>query len=219
MYWVVYVLSQSSLSLSLCLSLSLFLFRDSTKIKWNGLHTLFLCRHYLFIKPTLSLVAQLVKNPPAMWETWVWSLGWEDPLEKGKAIVSSILAWRIPWGRKELDTTEQLSLTHSEVILWTIYVWGVSYLSSSHPFILFFLPLFFLFFFFSFLNASIYRKLSIFVSMLQPQYPMANLTDTILEDRFHSHQWGNVAILFINLFTDNIILFKLISTFKNSSQL
>ena len=44
-----------------------------------------------------SLVAQLVKNLPAMWETWVQSLGWEDPLEKGKATLSSILAWRIPW--------------------------------------------------------------------------------------------------------------------------
>ena len=44
-----------------------------------------------------SLVAQLVKNPPAMRETWVWSLGWEDPLEKGKATHSTILAWRIPW--------------------------------------------------------------------------------------------------------------------------
>ena len=41
--------------------------------------------------------AQLVKNPPAMRETWVQSLGWEDPLEKGKAIHSSTLAWRIPW--------------------------------------------------------------------------------------------------------------------------
>ena len=39
-----------------------------------------------------SFVAQLVKNPPAMWETWVQSLGWEDPLEKGKATYSSILA-------------------------------------------------------------------------------------------------------------------------------
>ena len=39
-----------------------------------------------------SLVAQLVKNSPAMWETWVQSLGWEDPLEKGKATHSSILA-------------------------------------------------------------------------------------------------------------------------------
>ena len=44
-----------------------------------------------------SLVAQLVKNPPAMWETWVQSLGGEDPLEKGKATHFSILAWRIPW--------------------------------------------------------------------------------------------------------------------------
>ena len=44
-----------------------------------------------------SLVARLVKNPPAVWETWVRPLGWEDPLEKGKAAHSSILAWRIPW--------------------------------------------------------------------------------------------------------------------------
>ena len=44
-----------------------------------------------------SLVAQLVENPPAMQETWVQSLGWEVPLEKGKATHSSILAWRIPW--------------------------------------------------------------------------------------------------------------------------
>ena len=42
-----------------------------------------------------SLVAQLVKNLPAMWETWIRSLGWEDPLEKGTATHSSILAWRI----------------------------------------------------------------------------------------------------------------------------
>ena len=45
-------------------------------------------------QPFLS-VAQLVNNPPAVWETWVRSLGWEDPLEKGMAIHSSILAWRM----------------------------------------------------------------------------------------------------------------------------
>ena len=50
----------------------------------------------------------MVKNLPAMRETWVRSLGQEDPLEKGKATHSSILACRIPWDRKELDTTEQL---------------------------------------------------------------------------------------------------------------
>ena len=44
-----------------------------------------------------SLVTQLVRNLSAMWKTWVWSLGWEDPLEKGKDTHSSILAWRIPW--------------------------------------------------------------------------------------------------------------------------
>ena len=44
-----------------------------------------------------SLVAQLVKNLPAMWESWVRSLGWEDTLEKGKDTHCSILAWRIPW--------------------------------------------------------------------------------------------------------------------------
>ena len=67
-----------------------------------------------------SLVAQLVKNPPAMWETWVQSLGWKDPLEEDTATHSSILDWRIPvergsqvgcspWGCKESDTTERLT--------------------------------------------------------------------------------------------------------------
>ena len=46
-----------------------------------------------------KMVAHLVKNPPAMWETWVRSLGWDDPLEKGKATYSSILDWRIPMDR------------------------------------------------------------------------------------------------------------------------
>ena len=63
----------------------------------------------------VSLVAQLVKNLPAMQETWIQFLGWEDPLEKGMATRSSILAWRIPWtekpgrllsmGSQESDTT------------------------------------------------------------------------------------------------------------------
>ena len=63
-------------------------------------------------------MAQTVKLLPAMWETWVRFLGWEDPLEKEMAIHSSILAWKThvqksligysPWGRKELDMTERL---------------------------------------------------------------------------------------------------------------
>ena len=47
-----------------------------------------------------SLVAQTVENPPAMWETWVQSLGWKDPLEEGMVTHSSILAWRIPWAEE-----------------------------------------------------------------------------------------------------------------------
>ena len=61
---------------------------------------------YPFQYSWASLVAQLVKNLTAMQETSVQSLGWEDPLEKGKATHSSILAWRIPWSRKESGTTE-----------------------------------------------------------------------------------------------------------------
>ena len=71
-----------------------------------------------------SLVAWMVKNPPAMRETWVQPLGWEHPLEEGMATHSSILDWRVPqteshrqrnlagyspWGHKESNTTERLS--------------------------------------------------------------------------------------------------------------
>ena len=65
-----------------------------------------------------SLVAQMVKCLPAMWETRVWSLGWEDLLEKETTAHSSILAWKIPWTEdagslqstslQQSDTTEQL---------------------------------------------------------------------------------------------------------------
>ena len=72
----------------------------------------------------------MVKNLPAVWETWVRSLAWEDALEKGMATHSSILAWRLPWTeepgglqrslwvRQESDTTEQLTHVH------TGYLWG-----------------------------------------------------------------------------------------------
>ena len=55
-----------------------------------------------YFKYLTSLVAQIVKNLPAMQETWVGSLGQEDPLEKGMATHSSILAWRIPWTERSL---------------------------------------------------------------------------------------------------------------------
>ena len=68
-----------------------------------------------------SLVARLVKNPPATWETWVRSLGWEDPLEKGNATHSKILAWRIPWNSMGLqrvghDWATSLSLKYKFLI-------------------------------------------------------------------------------------------------------
>ena len=72
----------------------------------------FLC---IFTYNMASLVAQIVKNLPAMWDTWVQSLSGEDPLEKGMATHSNVLAWRIPWtekpgglcpwGRKESEKT------------------------------------------------------------------------------------------------------------------
>ena len=55
-------------------------------------------------------MAQLAKNPPAMWETWVRSLDWEDPLEKGTVTHSSILAWRIPWTVQSMGSQSQTQL-------------------------------------------------------------------------------------------------------------
>ena len=64
----------------------MFKVKNGKRFTWND-------GYYLQI----PLVAQLVKNRPAMRETWVQSPDWEDLLEKGKATHSSILAWRIPW--------------------------------------------------------------------------------------------------------------------------
>ena len=55
---------------------------------------------YIYIYTWVSLVAQMVKNQPAMWETWARSLGWEDPLEEGMATHSSIFAWKIPMNKR-----------------------------------------------------------------------------------------------------------------------
>ena len=82
-----------------------------------------------------SLVSQIVKNLPGMWNTWVWSLGWEDPLEEGMITHSSILAWRIPRYRgawqatvprrcKESDTTEWPSTAQHRYLKWDCWVIG-----------------------------------------------------------------------------------------------
>ena len=74
------------------------------------------------IREFVTLVAQLVKNLPVMRETWIWSLGWEDPLEKGKVPIpvfwpGEFHGLNSPWGRKESDMTEQLSLSFFPVEL------------------------------------------------------------------------------------------------------
>ena len=69
------------------------------------------------------LVAQLIKNPSAMRETWVRSLGWEDPLKKGKATHSSILAWRIPW-TVHWVVKGQTRLSDFHFHFLSVYIWA-----------------------------------------------------------------------------------------------
>ena len=70
-----------------------------------------------------SLVAQAVMNLPAMWETWVWSLSWEDLLEKGKVTHSSFLAWRIPWTEEpgRLQSMVSQRVGHN----WATFISGI----------------------------------------------------------------------------------------------
>ena len=94
------------------------------------------------VEQRASLVAQLVKNRPAMKETQVRSLGQEDPLEGEMATHSSILAWEIPWteepgrlqswGRKDLDTNEHV-YTHSGPGTWLCTLLGPSFTFVTHP--------------------------------------------------------------------------------------
>ena len=90
-------------------------------------------------------MVQRLKRLPAMWETWVQSLGQEDTLEKEMATHSSILAWRIPWteelgglqstGRKELDMTERLHFLSSllKATLRAVTVWRGPWLTLCPP--------------------------------------------------------------------------------------
>ena len=93
--------------------------------------------HFLFLRA--FLVAQLVKNQPAIRKTWVGSLGWEDPLEKGKATHSRILAWRIPWTVQSMglqkDTTERLSLFYFHNTLKYFFTTQVIYSNSIFTFL------------------------------------------------------------------------------------
>ena len=94
----------------------------------------------------------MVKNLPAMWDTWVWSLGQEVPLEKEMATHSSILAWIIqwieepgnysPWGLKESDITEWLTLSHTYYCFLFITLFLCSYLFLHFFCLLFFFLLY-----------------------------------------------------------------------------
>ena len=79
-----------------------------------------------------SLVAQMVRNPPTTLETWVWSLCWEDPLEKGMATHSSILAWRIPWteGPGRLQSMGSQGVGHD----WVTFTFTSRLISTSWNF-------------------------------------------------------------------------------------
>ena len=89
-------------------------------------------------------MAQLVKNPPAMWETWVRSLGGQDPLEKEITTHSGILAWRIPWteepaglqsmGSQRADMTEQVSTQHTHTSSVCVQFSEVEFILSSVQF-------------------------------------------------------------------------------------
>ena len=98
----------------------------------------------MFLEPVFrqaSLVAQIVKNLPAIQETWVQSLGQEYPLEEGMATCSSILDWRIPWteepdglqpmGPKALDVTEWLSLSLGKLIVWNMIRMQLAFKASA----------------------------------------------------------------------------------------
>ena len=78
-----------------------------------------------------SLVAQMVKNPPAMWETWVRSLDWEDPLKKGKATNASILAWRIPHGHGVTKSRTQLRDSQSRSVFHKCWCFATFVLPSK----------------------------------------------------------------------------------------
>ena len=78
-----------------------------------------------------SLLAQLVKNPPTMWETWVRSLGWWDPPEKGTSTHSSATSWRIPGDRKESDTLSDFHFhffkgSSEDLIVWSLILMPVT---------------------------------------------------------------------------------------------
>ena len=104
------------------------------KSKWNVKERIRVLEWFKVVKVKgASLVTQVVKTPPAMQETWVWSLGWEDPLEKEMATHASILAWRIPWTVEsgELQSTGLQGVRHNWETNMTLW-WGSNKVWRGH---------------------------------------------------------------------------------------
>ena len=99
-----------------------------------------------FMNSTMGLVAQMVKNRPAIWETWVRSLGQEDPLEKEMATHSSILAWRISWTERRggLQCIESHRVGHEwrDWAGWTVLFWKFMYRFVCGHMVLFLLAIY-----------------------------------------------------------------------------
>ena len=112
--------------------------QTKTNIMWYHLHmeSNKMMQVNLFMKHLegswrASLLAQLVKNPPTMWETWVRSLGWWDPPEKGTSTHSSATSWRIPGDRKESDTLSDFHFhffkgSSEDLIVWSLILMPVT---------------------------------------------------------------------------------------------
>ena len=102
---------------------------------WNKTwEVCFSLNFYISIFYWASLVAQMVKNPPAIWDTWVRSLSWEDLLEKGMPTHSSIPAWRIPWTEEPgvLQPTGLQRIRHDWTTNTTVFYMIINNQASVH---------------------------------------------------------------------------------------
>ena len=138
--WTHLFLSQVLLSAALGKCLKLLLKLSEASIKPQGVHLhssyfLVLCEcSWSLFEVTgfyIGLPRWLSQELPAMWETWVWSLGWEDPLEKGTATHSSILAWRIPWTEKP-GRLQSMGLQSRTWLTFTFTTWKICSFFSAY---------------------------------------------------------------------------------------
>ena len=135
----------------------------------------------------------MIKNLPAMWETWVWSLGWEDPLEKEMATHSSILAWRIPWteepGRLWYKGSQRI---RHDWETFTSLPWKKMLLQSCFYFLSsFLLP----FFHSSFTCSHIHRYIDIHINFKQTSESWSVVSDSLWPHGLYSPWILQIRIL------------------------